>query len=85
MLIIDLTDKSTRILTKDKCEEELARSIKELSIYKKEKAPKEKINYSKAKVAIWERVLFHVNNGEIITINDKQEIHWLETSKIQVN
>ena len=85
MLIPDFTDKSTRILTKDKCEEELARSIKELSIYKKEKAPKEKINYSEAKVAIWKRVLFHVNNCEIITINDKQEIHWLETSKIQVN
>jgi hypothetical protein len=85
LVIANLTDKSTRILTKEECEAGLAKSRKDLLIYQKENAPKEKIYFSEAEIAIWERLLFHIKNGETITINDKQEIHWLETNKKQVN
>ena len=85
MVIVNLTDKSTRILTKEECEAEIAKSRKDLLIYKKEKAPEEKIELSEAMIAVWERALFHIKKGETITINDKREIHWLETDKKQIN
>jgi hypothetical protein len=85
MIITNYTDKSTRMITKEKCKAELAKVREDLLIYKKEKAPKEKIDFSEAKIAVWKRILVHINNGETITINDKQEIHWLEANKIQVN
>ena len=85
MIITDLTDKSTRILTKEECEAELTKSREDLLIYKKENAPKDKTSHCEAEIAIWERLLFHINNGEIITINDKKEIQLLETNKRQGN
>ena len=85
MTTTNFTDKSTLLITKEKCKAELAKVRKDLLIYKKEKAPKEKIDLLEAKIAVWKRILVHINNGETITINDKQEIHWLETNKIQVN
>lgn len=85
MIINNYTDKSTQMITKEKCKAEIAKAREDLLIYKKEKAPKEKIDLVEAKIAVWKRILVHINNGETITINDKQEIHWLETKKIQVN
>lgn len=85
MIITDLTDKSTRILTKKECQAELIKSRKDLVIYKRENSPKEKISRCEAEIAIWERFLFHINNGETITINAKKQIQLLETNKKQGN
>ncbi len=84
-MITDLTDKSTRILTKEECEVELTRLRNDLLIYQKENAPEEKTSHCEAKIAVWERVLFHIDNGEIVTINDKKEIQLLEINKKQGN
>jgi len=84
-MITDLTDKSTRILTKEECEVELTRLRNDLLIYQKENAPEEKTSHCEAKIAVWERVLFHIDNDEIITINDKKEIQLLEINKKQGN
>ena len=85
MIITDLTDKSTRILTKEECEAELTKSRNDLLIYQKENVPKEKLSRCEAEIAIWERLLFHISNGETITINNKKEIQLLETNKERAN
>jgi hypothetical protein len=70
------------MVTKEECLENIAKANAALLIYLKEEAPIEKQYNVEAEMAIWDRVLEHLENGEIITIDDKTRLHWVqETTK----
>ena len=70
------TDTTTRILTKEECLKEIKLAEKNLAIYQEEKAPEPKMLRIKMEIAVWDRLLEHLQNGEIVTINSKKEIQW---------
>jgi hypothetical protein len=79
-LITDNSDKSVRMLTiadcesaRKICEEKLGKFLVDESDQELAQAKIE------AEIDIWDRIMFHLNNGEIITINDKKQIHWVQS------
>ena len=67
----------TRLLTEEDCAKGLEKATSDLKIYIQEDAPLEKRYRAEAEIAIWTRLLEHLHVGELVTINNKNEIHWL--------
>ena len=70
------------LLTKDFCDGK----IRELTEQKNKcafgwgKSEKEEQHVT-IQIAVWERLKEHLNNGEIITINEKEEVTWWSDTK----
>jgi len=69
-----------RMLTKEECAENAAKANEALLIYIKEEAPIDKRHKAEADKAIWERIIEHLDNGEIITIDEETRIHWVQSA-----
>ena len=67
-----------RLITKEECVEKILKAEADLKIYQKEKAPPEKKDRAKAMKILWERIGFHIDNGEIITMDNESRIHWVQ-------
>jgi len=84
-LITNQTDESTRMLTTKECGDNIKACQERLGHYKEVADSLLAEARIVAEIAIWDRMLFHLNNGEMITINDKQELHWINESKGKTN
>jgi len=73
----DQTDKSTRILTISDCEQNIKTCQEKLGNYIDSKDQDDAQIRLQAEIGIWARMIHHINNGEIVTINDKNQLHWV--------
>jgi len=79
-LITDNSDKSVRMLTIADCEESIKTCEDKLGEFLIDESDQELAQAKiEAEIAIWNRILFHLKNGEIITINDQKQIHWVQS------
>jgi hypothetical protein len=76
-LIVNQADPSTRLVTTEKCDENIKQCRENLRILKEAAAPKEKINKARIEKNVWERTKELITKGETITINDQQQLHWI--------
>ena len=67
---------SMRILSEEDVKERLAETEIKINHVKRIKAPDMQIKLAKTEKAIWKRMLHHIKNGEIITLDDENRIQW---------
>ena len=67
---------SMRILSEEDVRKRLAETEIKINRVKRIKAPGMQIKLAKAEKATWKRMLHHIKNGEIITLDDENRIQW---------
>jgi hypothetical protein len=65
-----------RILSEEEVQKRLAESVRKINRSEKNKASDTEIAKAKAEKAVWERMLYHIKNGEIITLDDEDRLQW---------
>lgn len=78
MVIANQVDKSTHLMTMEECRKKIQVCQRNIKMLEDMDAPEEQQLLVGAELAVWMRIMHHLNNGEIITINDKGEIQWIE-------
>lgn len=67
---------SMRILSENDVQERLAETVSKIHRAKRMKASSHEVALAEAEKAIWKRVLSHIKNGEMITLDDEDRIEW---------
>ncbi len=65
-----------RILSEEDVQKRLAEAVRKIHLAKNNQASNTEIAIAKAEKAIWNRALYHIKNGEIITLDDENRIQW---------
>jgi len=67
---------SMRILSEEDVLQKLEETVKKINHVKRIRASKRDIGLANAEKDVWERVLYHIRNGEIITLDDENRLQW---------
>lgn len=67
---------SVRILSEEDVQQRLDETVKKINRVRRIKASKHDIKLAEAEKAVWKRVLYHIKNGEMITLDDEDRIEW---------
>ncbi len=65
-----------RILSEEDAKKRLAEAVRKIHRAKRIKASGNEIETAKAEKAIWDRILYHIKNGEIVTLDDEDRLKW---------
>ena len=65
-----------RILSEEDVQKRLAEAVRKIHRVERIHASNTEIEMAKAEKAIWERALYHIKNGEILTLDDEDRIQW---------
>jgi hypothetical protein len=65
---------SMRIISEEDAQERLTESVRKIKRVKRMRASKHEIKLAEAEKAVWNRVLYHIKNGEMITLDDEDRI-----------
>lgn len=65
-----------RILSEEDVQKRLAEAVRKIHRAKKNQASNTEIATAEAEKAIWKRMLHHIKNGEIITLDDEDRLQW---------
>ena len=65
-----------KILSEEYIKQRLAETVIKINRVKRIKASEREIQLAEAERAVWKRVLHHVRNGEMMTIDDDDRIEW---------
>jgi len=80
-LTVDQSDKSTRLITVEECDKNIARVLRNLKILFDMDAPEEKIIDQDAELKVWKSLKYHIEHREKLIIDDKGKFQRLETDK----
>ena len=67
---------SMRILSDEDAQKRLTESVRKINRVKRMRASKHEIKLAEAEKAVWNRILCHIQNGEMITLDDEDRIEW---------
>lgn len=81
MPIVNQSDKTTRMVTVEECDKNIARVLRNLKMLNDMEAPEEKIIDQDAELKVWKSLKYHIENGTIITMDSQGMLHQLETTK----
>ncbi len=65
-----------KILSEEYIKQRLAETVIKINRVKRIKTSEREIQLAEAERAVWKRVLHHVRNGEMMTIDDDDRIEW---------
>ena len=65
-----------KILSEEYIKQRLAETVIKINRVKRIKTSEREIQLAEAERAVWKRVLHHVRNGEMMTIDDDNRIEW---------
>ena len=65
-----------RILSEEDVQKRLAEAVRKIQRVERIQASNTQIEMAKAEKAIWERILYHIKNGEIVTLDDEDRLQW---------
>ena len=60
----------------------IAKIDREIARMERKGGNQDEIEYTQARKTVWERILFHLNNDEIITIDEQDRITWHKDAPI---
>ena len=80
-LTIDQSDKSTRLITVEECDKNIARVLRNVKMLYDMDAPEEKIIDQDAELKVWKSLKYHIEHGEKLIIDDKGKFQRLDTDK----
>ena len=67
---------SVRILSEEDVQQRLDETVMKINRVRRIKASKRDIQLAEAEKAVWKRILYHIKNGEMITLDDEDRIEW---------
>ena len=65
-----------RILSEEDVQQRLDETVMKINRVRRIKASKRDIQLAEAEKAVWKRILYHIKNGEMITLDDEDRIEW---------
>jgi len=80
-LTADQSDKSTRLITVEECDKNIARVLRNVKMLYDMDAPEEKIIDQDAELKVWKSLKYHIEHGEKLIIDDKGKFQRLDTDK----
>ena len=65
-----------RILSEEDVQKRFAEAVRKIHRAERIQASNTEIAKAKAEKAVWKRILYHIKNGEIITLDDEDRLEW---------
>ena len=65
-----------RILSEEDVRKRIAETVGKINSVKRIKASNRQLELVEAEKSVWRRVLYHIKNGEMMTIDDEDRIEW---------